>query len=232
MNELYDLENNQSEKKPLATRAYEILHEKIITMELRPGHSIDEKETIESIGIGRTPVREALLRLASEDLLQFIPNKGFIVKPLTLQDVKAMFEALRVIENGAATIAVSKNNTSVLPQMEKYHEMVKEAIKKRDLLRLVKANHNFHIYFAHCTQNEYLVRALNDVRNHLNRLAYLSFGGVVDLSGDLQKHYESVCQEHEQIIELLRLKKLNSLLKVIERHINSFQQRIVDYLTS
>ena len=201
-------------------------------MELRPGHNIDEKETIESIGIGRTPVREALLRLAFEDLLQFIPNKGFIVKPLTLQDVKAMFEALRVIERGAATIAISRDSTLVLPQMEKYHEMVKEAIKKRDLLKLVMANHNFHIYFAKCTQNEYLVRALNDVRNHLNRLAYLSFGGVVDLSGDLQKHYESVCQEHTQIIEFLKAKKLNPLLEVIERHINSFQQRIVDYLTS
>jgi len=148
MKELYNLEDIQNEKKPLATRAYEILHEKIITMELRPGHNIDEKETIESIGIGRTPVREALLRLAFEDLLQFIPNKGFIVKPLTLQDVKAMFEALRVIERGAATIAISRDSTLVLPQMEKYHEMVKEAIKKRDLLKLVMANHNFHIYFA------------------------------------------------------------------------------------
>lgn len=228
----YDLLRNSDEKKPLASKAYDILHEKIIKMELKPGESIDEKETIESIGIGRTPLREALLRLASEDLIQFIPNKGFIVKPLTLQDVKAMFEACRVIELGAAEIAITKQNDDILPMMERYHHIVEEAIDKRDLLLLVKANHNFHIYFGRCTHNEYIVRAINDVRNNLNRLAYLSYGGVVDLSGDLQKHYESVCSEHALIIELLSQKKLKPLLKVIETHINSFQQRIIDYLTS
>ena len=143
-----------------------------------------------------------------------------------------MFEACRTIEQGAASIAITKHNEDILPLLEKYHLIVKDAIDKRDLLLLVKANHNFHISFGRCTQNEYIVRAINDVRNNLNRLAYLSYGGVVDLSGDLQKHYESVCFEHEKIIEFLSQKKLNPLLEVIETHINSFQQRIIDYLTS
>jgi len=85
----------------LALQAYEIIHDKIITMALKPGEHVDEKALVEELGIGRTPVREALLKLASEHLVESRPNKGFIVKPLTLQDVKAMFEALNIIETGA-----------------------------------------------------------------------------------------------------------------------------------
>ena len=222
----------QKAKQPLALRAYEILHEKIITMQLKPGAHLDEKKLVQELGIGRTPVREALLRLTTESLVQSEPNKGFVVKPLTLQDVKAMFEALNVIETGVCALALAQDTTECVTLMKQAHNRVKRAISENNLLELVKANHDFHMHFARCSGNQYLVRALNEVRNEVNRLAYLSFGGDFTLRGDLHQHYQTVIKEHELITRYLKEKNSDALLETIKAHIRTFQNRVVRYLTS
>jgi DNA-binding GntR family transcriptional regulator len=116
--------------------------------------------------------------------------------------------------------------------MQEAHQAVEMAIEANDYLSLVWANYNFHTYFAQCSANDYLVRALRDVRNEANRLAYLSYGGKGSLNGHLLEHYQSVCREHEQIMEALKNKDLNLLKKTIEEHIRTFQRRIILYLTA
>jgi len=226
------VQNLQKTKQSLAIRAYEILHEKIITMELEPGTHLDEKELVQELGIGRTPVREALLRLTTESLVKSEPNKGFVVKPLTLQDVKAMFEALNVIETGICPLTLAQDTTECVTLMKQAHERVKRAISETNLLELVRANHDFHMHFARCSGNQYLIRALNEVRNEVNRLAYLSFGGDLTLRGDLHQHYQTVIEEQALIIIYLKKKDSEALRQIIKDHIRTFQHRVIKYLTS
>jgi len=216
----------------LADRAYDIIQEKIITMALEPGQHVDEKQLVRELEIGRTPVREALLRLASECLVETQPNKGFIVRPLTLQNIKAMFEGLHVLDLGAATLAIHQNTSARLALMQDAQHAFEQAMEENDALSLVWTNHAFHMHFARSCANSYLIRALENVRCEANRLAYLSFGEKTELAGDLLEHYQSVCQEHWQIIEYLEKKDLSGLKKTIETHIHSFQRRVVIYLTS
>jgi len=219
-------------KIPLAGRAYDIIQEKIITMVLEPGQHVDEKQLVQELEIGRTPVREALLRLASECLVEAQPNRGFVVKPLTLQSIKAMFEALHILDHGAATLAIHQNTSAHLALMQDAQQAFEQAMEKNDALSLVWTNHAFHMHFARSCGNSYLIRALENVRCEANRLAYLSFGEKTELAGDLLEHYQSVCREHWQMIEYLERKDLSGLKKTIETHIRSFQRRIVIYLTS
>jgi len=219
-------------KAPLAVQAYRVIHEKIIIMDFEPGQHLDEKQLVSQLGIGRTPIREALLRLTSESLVETQPNKGFIVRPLTIQNIRAMFAALRILEMGAASLAVHQDPSRCLPLMQEAQHAFKMAIEANDILSLVWSNHDFHMHFARCSTNDYLVRALNDVRNETTRLAYLSYGGKIGLDGDLQEHYRSVCQEHEQIMDYLRNKALDLLKETIEKHIQTFQQRVILYLTT
>ena len=221
-----------STRLPLAVRAYDILHEKIITMVLKPGEHVDEKALVEELGIGRTPVREALLRLASERLVLSEPNKGFSVKPLTLQDVKSMFEALNILEIGVCSLALNQDVDECISQMKGAQEHVKSAIEQNNVMGLVKSNHAFHMHFARCSGNEYIVSALNEVRNEVNRLAYLSFAGVRNLSRDLRDHYRAVIREHDLIIEYLEKRQLNPLEQIVKTHIKTFQKRILNYLAS
>jgi len=225
-------ERSDGLKTSLADRAYEIIQEKIITMALEPGEHLDEKKLVSELEIGRTPVREALLRLATECLVEAQPNRGFVVRPLTLQNIKAMFEALHVLDLGAPTLAVHQDTRSHLALMEAAQQAFEEAMKKNDPLRLVWTNHDFHMHFARSCANGYLIRALANVRCEANRLAYLSFGEKTEMAGDLLEHYQTVCREHMQIMEFLEKKDLPGLKKTIETHIRSFQRRIVIYLTS
>lgn len=224
--------NNNNQKTSLAVQAYKLIQEKIITMDYEPGRHLDEKQLVNELSIGRTPVREALLRLASEFLVETQPNRGFVVRALTLQNIKAMFEALYILEMGAASLVVQLNTSSYISKMSKAQKNVETAIKKNDILRLVWANDEFHMHFTRACSNDYLIKSLRDVRYEVNRLAYLSFGGKTELVGDLLEHYRSVCREHEQIMDYLHQKDLSGLKKTIEIHIHSFQHRIVHYLTS
>lgn len=91
--------------RTLAERAYEQLRELIISAQLAPGQLIDEERMIERIGIGRTPLREAMRRLRSEGLLEIYPHRGTFVPEVTVRDLRQISEARRVLEGYAAARA-------------------------------------------------------------------------------------------------------------------------------
>jgi DNA-binding GntR family transcriptional regulator len=222
-------------KKPdasLAGRAYQMLYDGILRLEYPPGRHLEEKDLIQRLGIGRTPIREALVRLASELLLESLPNKGFVVRPITLQNTKAMFESLRIFELAAAGLALRQDVSDRIPQMEKANQKCKQAIAREDIWALVRANNEFHTSFAGCSNNEYLLRALRDVRHEADRLAYLSFGTELQQGKALADHYQTVFEQHKQIVEFLNRKDEKKLKRIINDHLDAFQQRIVLYLTT
>ena len=224
--------NKKNNKQPLAVVAYNKIFQKIISLEYQPGQSLEENQLVEHLGIGRTPVREALLRLAGEKMVESQPQKGVIVRPITLQNTKATFEAMKIMELGVASLAVRQDPTRFLTQMTAANEEVKSAVKTMDVLSLVKTNHVFHMHFAQCSYNEYLIRAVTEVRSEAKRLSYLSYANEIDPDRSLQIHYQSVITEHEKIITYLRKRDEARLKETLSEHIWTFKQRIILYMTS
>jgi len=220
------------QKQPLGVKAYEEICRKIITLEYRPGKVLDEKQLMVDFGLGRTPIREALLRLAGEGWVETQPNKGATVPAITLQGTKALFEAMKILEAGVADLAISQDNASLLENMKRINEKVRLAVKSGDLYGLVESNHAFHLDFARCSKNEYLIRAVNEVRSQAKRLTYLSFANEIKTEKSLQFHYKSVVEEHDGIITSLKEKNGAMLREILLRHNQSFQRRIVAYMTS
>ena len=93
-----------SSKLPLGITAYNKIYEKIITLKYEPGQNLEEKRLIEELGLGRTPIREALLRLVGEKMVESLPGKGFIVRPITLQNIKATFEMMKILETSERSL--------------------------------------------------------------------------------------------------------------------------------
>lgn len=224
--------NKINNRQSLAVKAYEKIIHKIISLEYNPGQHLEENQLVERLGIGRTPIREALLRLAGENMVESQPNKGFVVRPITLQNTKAVFEGMKILELGVASLAVRQDATNLRSKMEASNEKVKSAVKSMDVFGLVEANHDFHMYFADCSHNEYLVRAVNEVRSEAKRLSYLSYANEIDPERSIQIHYESVIREHDEIITYLGESNEVRLKETIEKHIRTFQQRIILYMTS
>jgi DNA-binding GntR family transcriptional regulator len=218
-------------RQPLAVMAYETIVRKIICLEYQPGGHLEENQLVEELGIGRTPVREALVRLQSENMIESQPNKGVIVKPITLQNTKAMFESMHIFEFGVVDVALVKDCTNFIKRMRLSNEAVKNAVLSNNVFDLVQANHEFHMNFARCSQNEFLIRAVHDVRKEAKRLSYLSYKNIIDPRRPLELHYQSVVQEHDRIIDGLARKDEAGLKQLLQEHIETFRQRIITFMT-
>jgi DNA-binding GntR family transcriptional regulator len=226
------LNNGNSPKQPLAAKAYELLVKKIICLEYQPGQHLEENQLMEDLGIGRTPIREALVRLHGEKMVESHPNRGVIVRPVTLQNTKAMFESMALIEMGIVDIAVDRDCTLFLEKMEAANQEARKAVTANDVFGLVEANHEFHMHFARCSRNEFLIRAVKDIRTEAKRLSYLSYDNVIDPHHPLEIHYESVVGEHDRIIDGLTRKDAKQVKQLICDHIQTFRDRIIVFMTS
>jgi DNA-binding GntR family transcriptional regulator len=219
-------------RQPLGLEAYEQICRGIITLAYQPGTMLDEKQLMAELHLGRTPIREAILRLAGEGWLETQPNRGAMVPPITLQKARAVFEAMRVLELGVATLAVGQKIDEQLVAMRVAGDEVRAAIAAGDILGLVDANHTFHVAYADCARNEFLSRACLEVRNQAKRLAYLSYANEIDRNRSLHGHYQAVNDEHQAIIDCLINRDEARLKEIITSHINTFQGRIVAYMSS
>ncbi|MBU1344841.1 MAG: GntR family transcriptional regulator [Proteobacteria bacterium] len=219
-------------KQPLAVIAYETIIKKIICLEYQPSQHLEENQLVEELGIGRTPIREALVRLQGEKMVESHPNRGVIVRPITLQNTKAMFESMHIFEFGVVDVAINKDCSTFIKKMNQSNEAVKKAILSNKVFNLVEANHDFHMNFAKCSQNEFLIRAVNDVRKEAKRLSFLSYNNIIDPKRPLEIHYKSVVQEHDQLIDSLCKKDETRLKQLLQEHIETFRQRIIIFMTS
>ncbi len=218
-------------KQPLAAVAYETIIRKIICLEYQPSQHLEESRLMEDLGIGRTPIREALVRLNHEKMVESHPNKGVIVRPITLQNTKSMFESMLLIETGLVDIALRKDCSSYLEKMARANKEVAAAAKANDVFQLVAANHRFHMAFARSSRNEFLIRAANDIRSEAKRLSFLSYDNAIDPEHPLEHHYESVVGEHEEMIQCLAEKQGDRLKALIQDHVDTFRERIIIFMT-
>src|SRR5512139_1798290 len=96
------------QRKSLADKAYDLIKAEVVTCALEPGQQIAQPQLVEKYGVSMTPIREALQRLAQEGFLQPIPRFGYIVSPITLSDVREIYELRSIVEAAAARLAAVK----------------------------------------------------------------------------------------------------------------------------
>ena len=222
----------QKTKLPLAVAAYNQIYEKIIKLDYQPGNSLEEKRLMDELKLGRTPIREALLRLAGEKMVVAQHGKGFIVRPITFQNIKSTFEMLKLLETGVADLMVRYDLTTFIEGMQAAAEAVRTAIENQDVLSMVEANHRFHQLYAKCSFNEYLIDAVEEVRSEAKRLSYLSYSGELGNGVPLTEHHQSVIRDHLGIIQMVKEKEVGKLKEVVLEHINAFQKRIVFFVSA
>lgn len=219
-------------KPPLAVTAYEIILRRIICLEYQPSQHLEESQLMKDLGIGRTPIREALVRLQGEKMVESQPNRGVIVRPITLQNTKSMFESMGIFEFGVVDIAVNKDCTRPIQKMRVANHKIQTAVEKNDLLGMVEANHLFHIHFAECSQNEFLIRAVHDVRSEAKRLSYLSYHNIIGSGKNLEPYYNTVVEEHDKMIDGLENHDSKKLKELLTEHISTFRERIILFMVS
>lgn len=147
----------------LAERAYHLLEEMIVTMQLEPGSRWSESMICEKLGIGRTPVREALQRLAIEQLVKIIPRHGVMVTEIVIPEQMMVIELRRVLEPLLASRATRRANVMERNRMMQYRDDILRTNEARDIVGYLRIHLEMRRFMADCSRNTFLAAALPPV---------------------------------------------------------------------
>lgn len=173
----------------LAEQAYDAVEALIVTLELAPGTVFSEGELGERIGIGRTPLREALQRLAAERLVVSIPRRGMMVTDIDLTDVQAMLETRRALERLVAGAAARRATPSQRAALDACAADMEAAAAAGNLAAFLQADRQGDELLEAASRNPYAARALAALHVHGRRL-WVRFRHDGDLGGSAAHHAE------------------------------------------
>lgn len=188
--------------------AYRKIRNWILDGTLAPGIQVRDKELAEQLGVSRTPIREALLRLQDEGLVQTKPNRATLVSSIDFHSAFHLYSIVWTLERLALTQAFGAITNAHIQTMIEANERFLQKMKARDRIGALDADNDFHSVYVKLSQNSELEKIIFEVKQKLKRLDLYYFDKVKDaaLSYD----------EHAQIIEALQNKDLLLALDAVE----------------
>ncbi len=168
-----------------AEQAFDVLENRLVTLDLPPGEPVLEKELAEMIGFGRTPVREAVQRLSAQGLLRVFPRKGLVVTPVERTELAQILEVRRVLER---LLVVKAAERASHDQRRALHALAIHLDGLSDDLQLyMRLDRRLDELLAQACGNHYLRSALAPMHTHCRRLWYMNLPRV-DLSSAATFH--------------------------------------------
>ena len=201
-----------------AEAAYWKLRRAIITQEIGADEPLDESFLMERLEVGRTPLREALKRLAAEQLVVALPHRTPIVRPFSLTDLEPLFETRMLIEVPVCGLAAQRITPVEVQELYEILGILGEHIASGDVYQMVETDYAFHSKIAHATRNRFLADAINQFNLTALRLWYLAHSRV---------GIERVVETHRQLIEALETGDPQVAKAVMREHVEMSRQRVV-----
>ncbi len=204
---------------PLRVDITLLLRDAIIQGELQPGERLVEPELAEKLGVSRTPVREALLKLESEGFLQVLPRKGALVAPYSIKEVNEMYEVLIALEPLTAQKATEQLNDEYVDEITVLEKKFEEA---KDQLKKIEANTEFHQFYIRNCGNSLLAQIvinLNYKLDRYRRFVFIDSGRVI-----------SAKLEHNKMIDALKKRDGATMYRLVKRHLTLSQKVLISTL--
>lgn len=174
-------------QESLVEKAYQIIEEKIVTLELAPGTLISEKQISEEIGIGRMPVREAFKKLESAHLVKIMPRRGMMVTEVKLEEVFQQLELRRAIESIAAKSAAKNATESERKKFAEFSINFKKATDLNDSHNSVRIDNEFNLQVLESCRNPFLKKALKPLYALSRRLYYINYNSNSEIIKRINK---------------------------------------------
>lgn len=208
-----------------AQRIYKALREEILTMKLAPAQALDEVGLAERFGVSRSPIREALVRLAASGLVSTLPNKSTIVAPLNIEEFPQFMDALDLLQRTTTRLAAQLRTEQDLETLDHLQQEYAHVVTNNDVVAMIEKNRDFHVAIAQATRNRYLIDAyarLLDEGRRILRLYYRSYNDA--LPPDTQNN-------HLPLIEAIRLQDADLAEYRAHEHAMELKQRFLHYMS-
>ncbi len=214
-----------------ANTVFARLRERILSLELPPHADIDELTLVKEFKVSRTPVREALIRLASEGLVELLPNKGPRVVSLDARDVPIILEALDLAQRAVTKWAAMRRTDTDLAEIAGRCEEFSQAMRDNDAARMSEANKQFHTAIGRACGNSHLESWYESLLNASMRLARAAYEVAPRHSKTYREYYARVDAEHRAMLSAIERRDANEAERLARQHTVLFRERILAYLT-
>jgi DNA-binding GntR family transcriptional regulator len=205
--------------KLVAERAYVDLRDRIVTLRLAPGTVLREDELMREMGIGRTPLREAVKRLALENLVAVQPRRGTFVTAVEASDIVNITEVRAELEGFAAELAAMRMNGEARAAAEALLEEIEEVTQPHEQEWLMRFDERIHHFVWEASGNPYLIETLERYFTHSLRIWYLVLDRVPGLGHAV----------HDQLhlLEALLDRDGARARSIMREHVLAFQREIL-----
>lgn len=195
----------------LAEEGVERLRDLIVQGELAPETKLNERVLCERLGISRTPLREAIKYLASEGLVELLPNRGAAVAPLKREKVQEIFVVLGTLEALAGELACRNATDTDIAEIRALHYQMLAHHARGELAHYFRYNQQIHIKLVECAGNVTLSQLYGSLNAHVRRARYMA-----NLS---RERWDKAVKEHEEILDALIQRDSVRLQTLLREHL-------------
>jgi DNA-binding GntR family transcriptional regulator len=196
------------ETTTLTDQVFNVLRDRILAGQIEPGEFVREQDVSDAVGVSRTPVREALGRLASEGFLERIAHRGFRVPEGSIADLLEIYPILTTLEVLAAQDSFPRIEAADLVELKQINAAYELAAEKGDFQRGIELNDEFHHALSRPAGNDRLVSMLDDLRQTVRRLEIWTFTTH-------PRDWSLSVAQHQDIIDLLAAGTFDVALEVL-----------------
>jgi GntR family transcriptional regulator, rspAB operon transcriptional repressor len=203
---------------PKTAQVYERLRAAIVSLNMPPGAAINEKDISQQLGVSRTPVREALLQLAGEDLVVMIPHSGTFVSRIRLNDV---FEGQLVrdaLEMRVVRLAAEKFSEEYESRIDFILYQQTAAAKRNKFREFHRLDEDFHRTICECGASGRVWRIINGAKAQLDRVRFLGFPN--------NDPTDVLIAQHTAIFQALQRKEPDDAARFMQRHLDAIHGQI------
>ncbi len=202
----------------LAEKAYYLIRDRIISLRLAPGSTVDERALMAELALGRTPIREALRRLADEKLVEVAPRRGMFVTHIDIRDLASIAEVRVEIEGHAARLAAGRATAAERAEAGRLLAWLDARHAVAGQTELMRFDQRIHRHVHRCSHNRYLAATLEEYFVLSLRLWFLVLDRVTRL--------EQAVTEHRDLLAAIRDGDPEGAEAVLRAHVIGFEQEI------
>ncbi|ODT43361.1 MAG: hypothetical protein ABS59_23750 [Methylobacterium sp. SCN 67-24] len=195
-----------------AERAYKAIRQQLVEFKMRPAERINEVHLAQMLDLSRTPVREALNRLASEGFVVFTPNRGFCFRGVDIDDLLDLFEMRSIIETGAFALACERADEAGIARLQAFWADARVRYENKDPDEILELDEGFHVHLAELANNPEIVRQLIGVN------ARIRFVRRVQIENGPQ-HW-SLVEDHSRIVQAIVDRDRDRGIEILRSHIS------------
>jgi DNA-binding GntR family transcriptional regulator len=207
---------------------YDELRSQILTLSAKPGTVVDELALVKLYKLSRTPVREALIKLEADRLVEIVPNRGARVSALDFSNVGQIFEAMDLFSRAVCRLAAVRREPGALSAASKANDDFARFAKQNNFREMGEANWRFHNELGRASGNSYVADAQTRMMTETMRFAYLAHYSAVQRNNNYRAYFDRIVSEHDQILYNIKSGRPQDAEELARTHTRLFQQTIAE----